>query len=95
MPLTFDNRSRAVITLRGVMAFPARDGHKEVCCLVPLPLLGRDLASDSTPDALSRAFDHHRATIEARASELYDRDGSDEFGEILLTELDLRLRQAR
>ena len=91
MPLTFDNRSRAMIAPRGVMAFPARDGHKEVCCLLPLLLLERDLAADTSPDSLGRLFDHHRAVIEARASELYDRDGSDEFGEILLTEVDLRV----
>ena len=92
MPLTFDNRSRAMISPRGVMAFPARDGRKEVCCLLPLLLLERDLAAEATPDALGRAFDHHRATIEAQASQLYDRDGSDECGEILLIELDLRVR---
>jgi hypothetical protein len=89
MPLTFDNRSRAMITPRGVMAFTARDGHKEVCCLLPLPMLQRD-SGDATADGLSRAFDRHRAVIEESASELYDRHGSDECGELLLTELDLR-----
>jgi hypothetical protein len=89
MPLTFDNRSRAMITPRGVMAFTARDGHKEVCCLLPLPVLERD-SEDATADALSRAFDRHRAVIEESASDLYDRHGSDECGELLLTEVDLR-----
>ena len=93
MPLTFENRSRAMITPRGVMAFTARDGRKQVCCLVPLPLLERDLKPGAPPDALRRAFDRHRARIEAWASALYDRHGSDECGEILVTELDLRLRQ--
>lgn len=87
MPLTFDNRSRAVIVPRGVMAFTARDGEKEVCCLLPLLLLERDFGGDATPNALDQIFDRHRALIEESASELYDRDGSDECGEILLTEL--------
>ena len=90
MPLTFDNRSRAMIVPRGVMAFTARDGQKQVCCLLPLLLLERDSQCDATPDALSRAFDRYRAVIEARASDLYDREGSDECGELLLTEVDLR-----
>ena len=92
MPLTFDNRSCAMITPRGVMAFTGRDGHKQVCCLLPLLLLERDCAADPTPDALACAFDRYRARIEESASRLYDRDGSDECGEILLTDLDLRRR---
>jgi hypothetical protein len=92
MPLTFDNRSRAMIAPRGVMAFAARDGRKEVCCLLPLLLLESSFDGATTPDALGRAFDRHRDLIEESASELYDRDGSDECGEILLTELDLRRR---
>lgn len=90
MPLTFDNRSRAVIVPRGVMAFTARDGHKEVCCLLPLPLLERDCSDGATPDALGRTFDRHRDHIEESASRCYDRDGSDECGEVLLTEVDLQ-----
>src|SRR5258706_11576436 len=95
MPLTFRNRSRAIIEPRGVMAFAGHDGRKQVCCLLPLMSLQRHFGAESkTPDALGRTFDRHRGLIEETASELYDRQGSDECGEILLTHVDLRRREA-
>jgi len=92
MPLTFYNRSRAMIAPRGVMAFTARDGRKQVCCLLPLMILERRVGGVTSPEALGRTFDRHRARIEESASELYDQHGSDECGEILLADLDLGRR---
>src|SRR4051812_26601730 len=91
MPLTFPNRSRAAIGPRGVLAFAARDGRKSVCCLLPLTTIAARFGGDE-PVGL---FDHHRAVIEAAASAVYDMVGSDECGELVITEADLGSTRAR
>ena len=75
------------------MAFTAHDGMKQVCCLVPLRTLACHFGTEvRNAQALGQAFDRHRGLIEETASDLYDRTGSDECGELLLTDADLRRR---
>jgi hypothetical protein len=93
MPLSYPNRSRVLVAPRGAIVFSAQDSGKLVCCLVATVTLERYFAgsSDRHPQQI---FDRHRALIEAAASTCYDEFGSDECGELILGEGDLRRSEA-
>jgi hypothetical protein len=93
MPLSYSNRSRVLIAPRGVVAFPAQDGSKLVCCLVGTAMLEDYFAGSSDHDAC-QIFDRYRDLVEVAASIRYDAHGSDECGELIVGDGDLRRSEA-
>jgi hypothetical protein len=96
MPLNYPNRSRVLVAPRGAMAFVAQDGCKLVCCLVATVTLTRYFAVSGGTDEPQphQIFDRHRLLIEEAASTRYDEFGSDECGELILGDGDLRRSEA-
>jgi hypothetical protein len=93
MPLSYPNRSRILVAPRRVVAFSAQDGSKLVCCLVATAALTRYFAGPAEQKP-QQIFDLQRGLIEEAASLLYDEIGSDECGELILRDGDLRRSEA-